>query len=62
MRLSRGVPMPLICRLSEITDHSLLLLDLTTESMDLTSLGQGRFVQILGRRVRVAEELIGMVK
>ena len=62
MRLSRGVPMPLICRLSEITDHGLLLLDLTTESMDLTSLGQGRFVQILGRRVRVAEELIGMVK
>ena len=62
MRLRRGVPMPLICRLSEITDHGLLLLDLTTESMDLTSLGQGRFVQILGRRVRVAEELIGMVK
>jgi hypothetical protein len=48
MRSRRGRLMPLICRLSEITDHALSLMDLTPESLDLTPLVHVYKVDIIG--------------
>jgi hypothetical protein len=55
--------MPFTCRLSEITDHALSLVDLTPESLDLTPLDYSfeRKIFNLGEKGPRATDLVNLI-